>query len=422
MARDPNPEKALPGWPPVVVAGVYHTGVNLMRNLIRRGVAAYGVDHNLNQPGFRSIYGKTVQCPNPDLQPGEWLDFMRGLAQKLGAKPVLIASADIFVSAMARHREGLKDHYLFCHETAGLQGRLATKEEQCKLALEYAMPAPQMRFVGSLDEVRQFAAGCRFPCLLKPLRSREWELAPPNHPLHQKKVVPAGSPAELEQVYLWAAEINPEVMAQENIEGPDTAKMVYLSCYARSGRRIAVCMAAELRTNPPHFGSASVVEPMWDDAVAQDCDRFLQAMGYRGLCEIELKRDSRDGKVKIIEANPRYTGTSDFAPYAGVDLGWLHFLDLIGEPVAPARQNGRNFRHIVLTWDFASFQPYRREGLLTWKDLLRSYRPPVKFFDFDLRDWRVMARTVSRLARLLLGPTFRKWFPKKKAPTPGGYC
>lgn len=414
MPSDPNPSKAQPGWPPVVVAGVFQTGVNLMRDLIRRGVVAYGVDYNRSQAGFRSVYGKTVQCPNPDDKPDEWLDFMTNLARKLGTKPVLIPSADAFVSAIARHRDSLKQAYLFCHDAAPIQAKLATKEEQYNLVRDHGMPAPRTQFVKSPEEITQFGSVALFPCVMKPVRTRDWERSREGHPFHNKKVALANSAEELAAQYRVAAEINPEVVVQEVIEGPDTSKVIYFSCYNRAGARIAVAMAKTVRSNPIHFGSSSVIEPFWDSETDRVCDQFLKSIGYAGLCEIELKSDCRDGKVKIIEANPRYTGSGDYAHYAGVDLGWLHYLDLIGQPVAPVSQRDRNFRHVVLSWDFGSIRSYRREGLLTWRGLLRSYRPPVVFFDFDLRDWRVTARTISTLFRLVVGPPLRKIFPKKK--------
>lgn len=210
--------------------------------------------------------------------------------------------------------------------------------------------------------------------------------------------------------------ISPEVVVQEMIEGPDTAKMCYLSCYDHSGRRIASCMVRQLRTDPIDFGSASVVEPMTDPETDAACDRFLQGISYVGLCEIELKRDTRDGIVKMIEANPRYSVTADAGYYAGVDLGWVHYLDLIGRNVTPVKPESRYFRHIVLFRDFATFRSYTRRGLLTWKDVIRSYRGPVAFFDFDLHDWRVTGTTMISLMRLLIGPYIRRVFPKKAAP------
>jgi predicted ATP-grasp superfamily ATP-dependent carboligase len=164
----------------------------------------------------------------------------------------------------------------------------------------------------------------------------------------------------------------------------------------------------EIRTDPIYFGSASIVEPVQDAATDAMCDRFLRSIGYAGICEIELKRDVRDGSVKMIEANPRYSVTSDAAPYAGVDLGWLHYLDLIGQPVRPVEPEFRAFRHIVLYRDVNAFRSYLRDGLLTWKELFRSYRRPVYFFDFDPRDWRVTAENLYALLKLLLRPYLRR--------------
>ena len=94
-------------------------------------------------------------------------------------------------------------------------------------------------------------------------------------------------------------------------------------------------MFKELRCDPIGFGPASVTEPVRDEETDGVCDRFLRSIGYAGICEIEMKRDTRDGQVKLIEANPRLSGGGDAAPYAGVDTCWLHYLDLIGVPVTP---------------------------------------------------------------------------------------
>jgi predicted ATP-grasp superfamily ATP-dependent carboligase len=277
------------------------------------------------------------------------------------------------------------------------------------------MRVPGTRFVQSLDDVRSFAAKARFPCLMKPVHFREWEHFPQGHPLLCRKIALAGTREELEAQYRLVEGVTPEVVLQEVIEGPDDAKLVYLSCYGRNGERLGACLLRELRTTPIYFGSASVVAPVEDPETDALCDGFLRNLGYAGLCEIELKRDSRDGRVKMIEANPRYSVTADAAPYAGVDIGWLHYLDLIGQPVRPVSPNGRDFRHIVLRRDFACYRSYLKAGLMSWGDFIRSYRPPVAFFDFDLRDWRVTADTVVELAKTVLGPPIRRVFPKRRS-------
>ena len=400
-------------WPWVVVTGAFQTGVVLMRDLSRRGVRVCCVDHTPGQRGFKTIYGKGYLCPNPDEEPAAWLAFMRGLAARLGAKPVLISSADVYVMAIAAHAAALEKNFIFARSVAA-QALLATKKRQYELSASHGLPVPRTQFVTSLEDLREFANVARYPCLLKPVHFTEWMHFPAGHPLRDQKIAIAHSPDELAAQYKLAAEASGELVAQEIIEGPDTAKLVYLSCYGKSGLRLGHCMVRQLRTNPKDFGSASVVEPVVDDEADGLCDRFLQGMGYTGICEIELKRDTRDGIVKMIEANPRYSVTADAAKYAGVELGWLHYLDLVedvtGQKPVPVAPNGKDFRHIMLERDSATIGSYRQAGLLTWRDLLRSYRPPVAFFDFDLRDWRPTLAALDLVVRNLAGPTLRKFY------------
>ncbi len=409
-----NPERAQPGWPPVVVAGAYQTGVGLMRNLLRRGVRAYAFDCTPRQTGFRSAYGKTFLCPNPDFEPAAWVAFMQQLSQDLGERPVLIPSADQFVTAISAHAQELKDHFIFLPTATATQALLATKERQYAIAADHGLPTARTAYVTSSEELRRFGEAASFPCLIKPDHCREWEVLPPGHPLRGQKLGLADSLPELLAQYASVASSTPKLVVQEVIQGPDTAKLCYISCYSRTGERLGSCVVRQLRTDPIYFGSASVVEPVDDPEADALSDRFLRSINYSGLCELELKRDTRDGQVRLIEANPRYSVTSDAAPHTGVDVGWLHYLDLIGQPVTSVRPSNFNFRHIALRRDFSTFRSYLKAGLLTWRGFFDSYRRPVHFFDFDLHDRRVTWDTVVDLFKILFGPTIRKIIPKRR--------
>ena len=338
---------------------------------------------------------------------------MIDLAGKLGGKPVLIPSADQFVASIAAHAELLAPHYLLSPGLR-LQGLLASKQTQYDLAAQHGMPLPRMRQIHDEGDVMEFAREAHFPCLLKPLHFREWQAFPEGHPLSHEKVAIAATPEALVDAWRLAAAVNPHTIAQEIIEGPDTAKRVYVACYDHAGRRIGNALFRELRCDPPGFGPASVCEPVVDSETDEVCDRFLRGIGYSGICEIEMKRDDRDGQVKLIEANPRLTGSGDAAPYAGVDVCWLHYLDMIGKPVIPVRADGRDFRHIVLRADGAAIVKYWRAGLLSWRDLVRSYRRPLAFYDFDLDDWRYSVDTLYRMVRSAIGALVRSLSARRK--------
>jgi predicted ATP-grasp superfamily ATP-dependent carboligase len=416
----PTPKRAEQGWPPVVVCSVFQTGLNLMRDLERRGVLAIGVDCAPDNAGFRSRYGKSYLCPNPDLAPAEWVAFMRSLATRLGAKPVIMAAADAFVEAIGRHADELAPAFTFSRESVATQARLSTKEEQYRLAASAGFPCPRTCTVESGEDLARFASGARFPCLLKPQSHREWEELPADNPFHGKKVATAQTAGELRAHYDRVAAVRPRAIVQEVVAGGDDAKYCYLAVYGTEGERLGYLVVHELRCYPIRVGSASVVEPVVDEEIAGMCDRFLRQIHYAGLCEIEVKRDARDGRVMLIEVNPRFSGTFDCAIYAGLDAGWLHYLDLIGQAPAPAEANRFDFRHITVMRDAPAFPQYLQAGLTGWGQWWSAYRRPVEFYDVDFRDWGVTRRTFERAFRNLAGGLLRNWRQRSpSAPAPG---
>lgn len=405
MARS-TPKQSIPAvpqrkLPKAVIAGAYQTGVLAVRSLRRRAVHAVMFDSVAANPGFRSVYGPARLCPDPDTQADQWLEFMLRLAAELGERSALIASSDKFVTAIAKHEARLREHFIFS-PGASLQGALADKHTQYKLAAESGMPMPLTQFVESGEGVQEFATRAMFPCLIKPTHFREWEKLAPQNPMYRTKVALADTPEELLAKYRLVSTVTPDVILQEIIQGPDTAKRVYLSCYDSEGRRIANALFRELRCDPLGFGPASISEPVVDAEADEVCNRFLQRIGYVGLCEIEVKRDTRDGRVKLIEANPRLSGGGDAAPYAGVDLCWIHYCDLIGERFEPVRPTSEDFRHIVLRSDGSAIPSYWKAGLLSWREIRASYRAPRAYFDLDPSDSRYSLETLFVAASTLI--------------------
>ena len=401
--------------PPAVVASVFQTGLNLMRDLEQKGIRVIGVDCNPENPGFRSRYAKSYLCPNPDKEPENWLAFMLSLSAATGEKPVLIPASDIFVSAIGRHASILSDHFIFSETGAVLQASLATKETQYALARDCGFPCPRAAYIQSTEDLERFCDAARFPALLKPRHQREWQALPQNNPYRNSKTVSASSPEQLLTHYSNVSSFVPEAVAQEEIVGPDSAKYCYLSVYAQSGERLGSCVVQELRAYPLLYGCATLVEPVVDEEIDSVCNQFLLSIGYVGICEIELKRDTRDGKLLLIEVNPRFSGTGDCAKYTGVETGYLHYLDLIGQTPSPVVATKFGFRHVMLCADMSAFPKYLEQGQMGWKDWIQSLSGPLKYFDFDTADFSIARVTAVKGTRALAQGLWRKWRPRKQS-------
>ena len=130
-------------------------------------------------------------------------------------------------------------------------------------------------------------------------------------------------------------------------------------------------------------------ESLWIEELVESALELLRALGFAGIAQVEFKRDAGDGQFKFIEVNPRLWQWHELAASCGVDLPWIAYLDLLGEPVRPVTSRGR-----------------RRRWALTFYDDLRPALVKLPYIDPLLArdDPRVALSHCARVARRSLTP------------------
>ncbi len=384
---------------PVVVAGLYLPGVSLLRDFEQRGIRCIGIDCAHPVVGFHSRYGEKRSCPDPSIHPEAWLDFMLDLGRRIGSRSVLLATADKFVLPIETYRDALKEHFTFPHPPRGLNGKLTNKRETFRLAAEHGFPIPKTGWPRTEDELRSFASDARFPCLIKPEFSTSWADTPRRSEVHGRKVVIAQSPDELISAYRRVVGIDRRLVVQEVIQGPDE-NLVYFVSYLDREQKMLGCFAGrKVRVVPIHFGSASYVITTPPADLEGPCHEFLRAIGYWGICGIEVKQDAHDGVWRLVEINPRFGMWDALGRQVGVDLADLEYRDLLGLRVEPVRPRGPECRWVSLKRDARAFLEYRREKKITLRSWLASLRKPIVWADLSMRDWPITVFFLFDIAR-----------------------
>src|SRR5207244_11427339 len=102
-------------------------------------------------------------------------------------------------------------------------------------------------------------------------------------------------------------------------------------------------------------------------------ERFLRAINYYGLVEVEYKFDPRDGQFKLLDVNARTWGYHTIGPRAGVDFPYLLFADQRGDVLEPCRgRAGVDWNRLVTDLPTAVAEIFA--GRLPWGNYLRSLR------------------------------------------------
>jgi D-aspartate ligase len=308
-------------------------GLAAIRSLGRRGVPVVAVDHHPGAIGFRSRYAaQSLLCPDPLQDIAAFADFMVQLGDRVGPAPIFPTN-DELLNAIGQSRAVLGERFQYPFPSWDLLEPLQTKRFQVEQAAAHGIPCPR---TGD-DPTDPFD----FPVLVKPSDPAPFQRAFRTHAFRCE------SQAELEAGFERARPYAPIV--QEFIPGGDDTLYTLGAYIAAGGEALALFCGRKLRQTPRDVGVCRVGEALWVDEVVEQGLRYLRALDYRGLAQIEFKLDRRDGRYKFIEINPRLWQWHGLGTACGVDFVQTAYADLTGLPVEPAWMDRRARRRWAIT-------------------------------------------------------------------------
>lgn len=305
---------------------------------------------------------------------------------------LLIPTSDEALAAASRFKVKLQEHYVVGCPGWDTARACLDKALTAQLAEDRGLPAPRTVVARTLDEAVAASRSLGFPLLVKPAQSHLYRR------IFKRKLAQVGDRAELEQRYSEAEAAGLEVMIQEVIPGNDNDVVNYNS-YCCDGEVLVEFTARQLRKAPPKFGSPRVLISEWiPEAITPGRDT-IAALGFSGFANIEMKRDSRDGRYKLLDVNARHNMSSLLAVRCGVNFPMIEYRHRIrGELPQPLRQREGMYWSNNLQDLGYSLRGLRDEGL-SLSEYLAPYRRPHCDAILDRHDLGPFRARVSNLGR-----------------------
>ncbi len=366
--------------------------VSVARSLGRMGVAVHAVGDAAWDPVRRSRYCSSFI----DLAADTIADRLDWLERRAPRPAVLLPCDDEGLELVARHRSRLLElGYAPVEANDEVLLAMLDKHRTYELARGAGVPAPRTVTVRGEADVERAVEEIGFPCALKPLHSHLFA----QHFSARTKVWEVETEEELRAQLQRMVRLGLEMLATEILPGGDDRFFSYYSYLDEEGEPLFHFTKWKLRQYPVRFGLATYHASRWDEETAEIGLRFFQGVGLRGIGNVEFKRDPRDGALKLIECNHRFTAANELVRAAGIDVARLAYCRLAGLP--PPRLDG--FRDGVYLWnpveDVRALRDYRRRGDLTVGEWSRSLLHRQRFPLLDLRDPGPSLANWSRMAR-----------------------
>jgi D-aspartate ligase len=314
-----------------IVFGGDYQGLGIVRSLGRRKIPVVIVDDEFSIARYSRYSSRGVSVPELKKE-RTIVDCALEIGKRLGLQGwVLYPTRDEMVSAFSRFRPEVEKFFRVPTPEWESVKWIWDKRNTYELAGRLGIPTPKTWYPRDADDLEQITGSP--PFAVKPAIKEHFFYAT------RAKAWRADSREALRVlVGRAAAQVGPgEVMVQDLIPGGGNQQFAYCAFF-KEGKALGSMVVRRSRQHPPEFGRASTfVETIEMPLLEELSERFLRAINYYGLVELEYKLDPRDGQFRLLDVNGRTWGYHTLGLGAGVDFPYMLYADQIGLPVTPCR-------------------------------------------------------------------------------------
>jgi predicted ATP-grasp superfamily ATP-dependent carboligase len=182
-----------------------------------------------------------------------------------------------------------------------------------------------------------------------------------------------------------------ECVIQEYIPGRTGNMRTVNLLFDRPGHLATYFTTRKIRQFPTTGGITALSISTHETELVANVLPFFKKFNWKGLAEVELKIDDRDGRAKVIEINPRVWGYLGFPIHCGVNFPLLYCRAAMGRSLPPdgPGKYRRGVKYLnPLAYMKAVIASWRGPGgKIGWRDLLKDeLRGPLVVNHGDRRD------------------------------------
>ncbi|MGE5247037.1 MAG: ATP-grasp domain-containing protein [Verrucomicrobiota bacterium] len=310
----------------LLLDGLWNKTVAAVRALGERGYRVAVGERTRFAPALFSRYcSRRFLHPSPATSPEAFLDALQK-ELRVGGYDVLLAMEFGTQVLIARNRHRLAERTRFPFASADLAIRVQDKGELASFASAHGVECPATFRPEGPGDVHGMAETLPYPLLIKPRLSSGG-----------RGIVRVGTPSQLRQAYPKVHAVHPAPILQECLPPGGAALGVGVLMNFSSEPR-ATFAYRRLREYPVAGGPSTLRESVRDEPLCRTTERLLSALGWVGVAMAEYKVDTRDGRPKLLEVNPRFWGSLHHAILSGVDFPHLLCRMAIDGDAPPLRE------------------------------------------------------------------------------------
>ncbi len=281
--------------------------LSVIRSLGKRGIKITAASERKSAMGFFSRYtDKRIIYPNPRLNPESFLKHLLNIIKK--DKYDFIISSHVYTYFLiSKYGDIFSDFVKLTPPDFETFYNVYDKKRLIQLAMKNGVDCPKTYFSSRLDDILSNVD--KYPVVIKPSRR------------HAVKIKICNTALELKEGYKNMTNRYGPCIIQEFI--PNGGEIGVYTLFDLNSEPVALTVKKRIRTRYSYGGASTLRETVKNEDCVNIALNLLKKIKWSGLAMVEFRIDSRDGKPKLMEINPRFWGSLQLSISSGVDFPYL---------------------------------------------------------------------------------------------------
>ena len=278
-----------------------------------------------------------------------------------GKTKIVLGCTDDYAAMLIRNREALSAEFIVPYIDAALMERLVSKEDFYRICEEYGIPYPATVIVKKDNDMAVYDnLPFAYPVIIKPSSS----IAYWKHPFDgMRKVYTANNAEEARKITaaIFRSGYPDTLIVQDRIPGADN-EMRVLTAYCDQNAKVKMMCLGHVMLEehaPKAIGNHAAIITEANLPLMHKIRDFLEAVGFTGIANFDIKHDTRDDSFRVFEINLRQGRSNYYVTGAGLNLARYLVEDRVlnkdlGEPLFFDKEAYWHSIPNKIVWDYTA--------------------------------------------------------------------
>lgn len=294
----------------LVLDGEMQSSWAIIESLSKRGITVgAGSESRLAMSFFSRHVRERWIYPSPAASSSRFIEKLLSIVRK-GKYDIVLPILDVTTQVVVKHKDLLSQETrvpIVGYETFM---KCRDKSQTMRIAQRENIPCPKTYFPDE-ESIEKLREKMSYPILIKPCVSHG-----------ARGIKRVNENGELIPAYETVKREYGACIFQEYI--PHSSLQYKAQFFLdKNGDLKAAIVFSKIRYYPVSGGTSTINCTVKRNDIVQNGLRLLRKMNWYGYADIDLIQDPRDGIAKIMEVNPRVTGSVKIALTAGVDFAYM---------------------------------------------------------------------------------------------------